>query len=148
MNKRLLVLLTIGLVSFGNAFAQEQEKAETPMKIEVKEKNGELELTITKEEGGYPVEQIYTGEEAKKKLAEIEGTSKDLEKQVDYEVTMEDDVMTLKVITREDGNETIEIFEGAEAEAKLKELESGEQKRASDFNLKSQKTKVLEKSVD
>lgn len=141
-------MLIIALVSVENSFGQEQEKAETPMKVEVKEKNGELELKITKEEGGYPVEQIYRGEEAKKKLAEMEGESKDLGKQVEHEVTMDGDLMKLKVITRDNGNETIELFEGAEAEAKLKELEAGEQKRASDFQLKSEKTKVIEKSVD
>lgn len=146
MKTRILVVLAVVLVSTG-AFSQEA-KEKVPMKVEVKDKNGELELKITTEENGHPVEMIYTGEEAKKKLGEIKAESGDEEKQVEVELKEEDGIKKLKVITREKGKETVEFFEGEAAEAKLKELEEGsnEEKRASDFKLEKEKPKTLEKS--
>ena len=148
MKTQIFALLTFTFISTGGAIAQE-EVEKTPMKVEVKEKDGELELKITTEENGHPVEMVYTGEEAKKKLEEIKAESGDEGKQVEVVLTEENGVKKLKVITKENGEETVEVFEGEAAEAKLKELEEGEKKdkKASDFKLKKE-NKVLEKSAN
>ncbi len=146
MKQTIITSLTALFLVVGGAFAQE-EKSETPQKIEVKEKNGELTVKITSEQNGYPVEEIYTGEAAKKKLAELEAEKVEEGKQVELEVSEVEGVKHLKVITRENGEETIEEFEGEAAEAKLKELEGGEKKKK-EFRMHSEKPKVLEKSVD
>lgn len=133
----------------GGVFAQEEVETKKPMKVEVKEKNGKTVLTITTEENGYPVEQVFFGEEAKAKLAEIQGETQDEGKQIEIEVTEVDGVKHLRVITTENGEETVEEFVGEAADKKLKEFEgSGEEKKAEDFKMQSEKPKVREKSVD
>lgn len=137
------------VLSVSGVWAQQEVETQKPMKVEVKEQNGETILTITMEENGQPVEQVYTGEAAKEKLAEIQGEIKDEGKQIEIEITEVDGVKHLKVITKENGEETVEEFVGEAADAKLKELEGEapkKDKRAEDFNLKSGNTNVREKS--
>jgi|TARA_B110000285_G_scaffold80070_1_gene92424 hypothetical protein len=80
MKKRVFMAIVFtGIISSG-AIAQETVK--TPVKKEVTKKidqdvkmevkNGVKTLTIKSNAGGYPVEEIYTGEAAEKKRAELE----------------------------------------------------------------------------
>jgi hypothetical protein len=80
MKKRVLMAIAFtGIISSG-AIAQETvntpvkkevtKKVDQEMKMEVK--NGVKTLTIKSNAGGYPVEEIYTGEAAEKKMAELE----------------------------------------------------------------------------
>lgn len=148
MKKHIQLFAVACFLFTGSAIAQETA-AETPKKVEVKEKNGVLTVTITSEENGFAMEEIYTGEAAKKKLAELEGESMEEGVQVELEVTEENGVKTVTVITRENGKETTETFVGAEAEAKLAELEGNESKEEKkEFKMNTEKPKVIEKSVD
>lgn len=151
MKRRLFTAFVCTALLAGGAVAQQEVETQKPMKVEVKEKNGETTLIITTEENGMPIEQIYTGEEAKKKLAEIQGEGKEEGKQIEVELAEVEGEKKLTVITRENGTETTEIFTGEAAEEKLKELEGAEpktEKKAEEFKMESEKPKVLEKSVD
>ena len=74
-----MAIVFTGIISSG-AIAQETVK--TPVKKEVTKKidqdvkmevkNGVKTLTIKSNAGGYPFEEIYTGEAAEKKRAELE----------------------------------------------------------------------------
>jgi len=149
MKKHIQLIAVACFLFTGSAIAQETPATETPKKVEVKEKNGVLTVTITSEENGFPMEEIYTGEAAKQKLAELEGEGIEEGPQVDIEVTEENGVKTVTVTTRENGNETVETFVGAEAETKLAELEANEVKEEKkEFKMNTEKPKVIEKSVD
>jgi hypothetical protein len=117
--------------------------------VKVEEKNGVKTLTISTDENGNKSEQIYVGEEADKKLAELNEGAVREEGEVKKEVKMEeiDGKKKLTIITKSNGNENIEVFEGEEAEAKLKELENDKpsQKRADEVIIKKTEKTVIKK---
>lgn len=76
----LLAIAFTGIISSG-ATAQETVKASVKKEVTKKKvdeevkmevKDGVKTLTITSNSGGYPVQEIYTGEAAEKKMAELE----------------------------------------------------------------------------
>lgn len=146
MKKTFALLAAVTL--FGATSAMAQEKEEAPRKVIVKEVNGETTVSISSMQGGFPVEEIYTGEAAKKKLEELEAeNAKTLsEENVEVEVTEENGVKTVTLTSMENGEKKVEVFEGAAAEAKLKELEEGAPKE--EFKMQSEKKVIREKSVD
>lgn len=150
MNKKIVTSLFCALISTGGLMAQEETPKKTPMKVEMKEVNGQSELLITKEVNGMPTQERFTGETADKKFAEIESEMNGEGKQVEVEVTETEAGKKVRVVTRDNGIETVEEFLGDAAEAKLKELEEAEHadKRAKDFQLTPKKPKVREKSAD
>lgn len=145
MKKTLLVALALtGFVS-GSAIAQETVKKGTDKEIKMEVVNGVKTLTIKSTGGAYPTEEIYTGEAAEKKLAEIEAEDKG-KKSVEMKMIKIDDKKQLTVITTENGVVTEEVFEGEAADAKMKELEGNEAPKKKKIVIEEKK--VIEKSVD
>lgn len=151
----------LGLFAFaivGSSLAQEErvvkkEVKEIKKEVNVEESNGVKTVTISTIENGNKTEEVYTGVEADKKLAELNESAANegaivKEKSIEKEVKVEevDGVKKLTIITKQDGRETIEVFEGAEADAKIKELENQtpQQKRAGDVIIKKEK-KIVQK---
>jgi hypothetical protein len=131
MYKKLLLSI-IAVAAFGiGAQAQEKIKTETKehkdikKEVRMEDKDGEKVLTIVTEENGKRTEEVYKGEEADKKLEELMSQHKEGKSKETMEVKMEevDGKKKLTIITKKDGKESIEVYEGEEADKKLKELE-------------------------
>lgn len=132
MKKTILFIsaVTFLLIS-GNTFAQEErtvsEKKElksVQKEINVEEKDGVKTLTITTTSNGLVEEEVYTGAEADAKMAEIKSEMETTgeEKEVEVKVEVVAGITYMKIKTTENGEVTIEEFEGEAAEQKLKEL--------------------------
>jgi hypothetical protein len=105
------------------AMAQRKtEEQEITKKVEMKEENGEKVLTIKTKANGMETEEVYKGEAAEKKLAELQ--SGEMENQVKEEIQVEDHngVITLTINRTENGVTTTEVLKGEEAEKRLKEM--------------------------
>ena len=124
-------LAIIAIAFFGTtaAFAQTERKVEQVEKREVKKEvkmedvNGEKTLTIITSENGKVTEEVYKGADAEKKLTEMDAGMKSEKITQDVEVTDENGVKTVKIIRNENGKVTEEVYKGADADKKLKELE-------------------------
>lgn len=135
MKKSILFVsaVTMLLIS-GNTFAQEervvekQEIKSIKKQVILDDENGVKTLTIRTNDNGDVEEEVYTGAEAEAKMAELESQTLNSEEGPEVEVKVEevDGVLRMKIKTIENGKVTIEEYEGAEAEAKLKELETSE----------------------
>lgn len=147
----------LGLFAFAitlSASAQEEgrivkkEMKSVRKEVRMEENNGVKTLTISTDENGKKTEEVYTGEEADKKLAELQA-SQGKEEEIRKEVKMEevDGKKKLTIITTKGDRETMEIYEGEEAEAKLKELEAEEPKRADQVIKKKEKTVIKKESM-
>ena len=115
-----------GLLSM-NASAQvtKEIKHEVMKEVNVKEINGEQELTITTNDNGAVTTETYKGEEATKKIVELqqEATVQTISEEVKVEEINGEKVVT--VVKNINGIETTEVFKGAAADAKLSEIENG-----------------------
>lgn len=133
-----LALLAIAFIASTALFAQTEKKVEKVEKIERVEKidkkevrkevkfeenNGEKTLTITTSENGKVTEEVYKGAEAEKKMQEMEASMKSEKITEDVEVTDENGVKVVKIVRNENGKITEEVYKGADAEKKLKEME-------------------------
>lgn len=98
------------------------EEQEITKEVEMKEENGEKVLTIKTKANGMETEEVYKGEAAEKKLAELQ--SGEMENQVKEEIQVEDHngVITLTINRTENGVTTTEVLKGEEAEKRLKEM--------------------------
>lgn len=127
MKKQLLlsgVFFMLTAISFGQQ--KEVQKREIKKKVEMTEENGEKKLVIKTNDGETITEEVFVGEEADKKLKEIQGEHKELkEDQKTVEVKMEEvnGEKKLTVIENNGGVKTEEVYVGEEADKKLKELE-------------------------
>ncbi len=117
-------LLCLGLLlSLNNFFAQQKLN----QKVDVEIIKGKTVLTITSVgPDGKEKKEVYKGEEAERKLAELEGgntpNNKHVEEKEEIKIEVIDGVKTLSIIKNIDGKESVEKFEGEAAEAKMKEL--------------------------
>ncbi len=114
-------ILSILLVS-SSVFAQAKKEIRKEVKME--EHNGEKQLTIVTNENGKVTEEIYKGEAADKKLAEMnqaESMKKEVREEVKVEMVNGEKVMTIRRI--ENGNETIEVIKGDEVDQRMKAME-------------------------
>lgn len=111
-------------VLLGNsALAQTKtEEQEITKEVEIKEENGEKILTIKTKANGVETEEVYKGEAAEKKLAELQNGQ--LENQVKEEIQVKDHngVITLTINRTENGVTTTEVLKGEEAEKRMKEM--------------------------
>lgn len=135
--KKTLLLLTVSLLAV-SAFGQEEKKEvkhTIQKEINVEEENGEKVVTIVTEENGTKTEEVYKGEAAEEKLAELENqhaeiqvieVEEEIEQNVQKEVTMEEvngeKVLTIKTI--KDGKEEVEVLKGEAAEQRMKQMNS------------------------
>ena len=130
----LLATLSICLIT-GSAFGQERAEVKTEVKsvkkeirkeVRMEDEGGVRTLTISTDENGVKTEEIYTGDEADRKMAQIapeRGSSLDVEQRVEVKVDQAND-KKVTITKTSNGKETIEVYQGDEAEAKLKELET------------------------
>ena len=93
--------------------------------------NDVVTLTVTTTDGDVITKEVFTGEEAEKKLAELEQVDESKivsSKEVREEIHVEevDGITKLTIRRVENGNETEELFFGPEADKKIKELETRE----------------------
>lgn len=152
----------LGLFAFAitlSASAQEEgrivkkEMKSVRKEVRMEENNGVKTLTISTDENGKKTEEVYTGEEADKKLAELQASqgqaAEGKEEEIRKEVKMEevDGKKKLTIITTKGDRESMEVYEGEEAEAKLKELEAEEPKRADQVIKKKEKTVIKKESM-
>lgn len=130
MKKYLIVACAmVASLSVNAQTEQKSEKKEIKKDIKIEENNGVKTMTITTVSDGKTTQEIYTGADVDLKLAEMEKDMKlSSEPTVEntsqnVEVIIEDGVKTVKIKKNVNGKETEEIYTGAAADKKLKEIE-------------------------
>ncbi len=125
--------LTIGAFIFVsaltmNALAQEKTSIEVKKEAIIQEENGEMKLIIRTSTGTMSSDEVYTGEEAKRKLAEFENgstsevvTSNEISEEISIKEV--DGQRELRIKTTDGDVVKEEVYTGAEAEVKINELE-------------------------
>lgn len=150
--KKQLVLSGIFVVLTAMSFAQQTEvkKREVRKEVEMTDENGVKKLVIKTEEDGKVTEEVYMGEEADKKLAELQGGHKELKDgQQTVEVKMEEvnGEKKLTVIENKGGLKTEKVYVGDEAEEKLKEYEQKRENIKPQNKVKLQRKHVVKKKA-
>ena len=148
MNKIIALTGFVFIVS-SPLFAQpaQKEKKEVIKKVEVQEVNGEKVMTITTTENGVQTQEVHTGAEAEQRLNEfpLKEEGNEVRKEVNYEEVNGEKVLT--IVTTENGVTSTEVYKGAEAELKLKEIqEAGDPAAAKKKEL--QKIKVNQTEIN
>ena len=131
----------------GIAFGQSKEVKEVKKEVRVENENGVKTVEIVTVSNGQETKEIYTGEEADAKLAELEAGVVEVKEEVRKEVKMEevDGVKKLTIRTESNGTVEEEIYMGEEADKKLKELESANN---APKRLEVKNIKRMERSMD
>ena len=128
----------------GSAFGQEQKvvesapanaeevkniKKEIRKEVRMEDNDGVKVLTIVTDDNGMITEEVFEGEAADAKLAELMPQMEDVtieqervEERVEVEVDDNGNLKSVKVKTSRNGEETIEILEGVAAQKKLEEI--------------------------
>lgn len=128
----------------GSAFAQEREvvksspakaeevkavKKEIRKEVQMEDKDGVKTLTIITDDGGEITKEVFEGEAAEAKLAELMPQMEEvtMEQEVEeerIEVAVDDDgnLKSVTITTTRNGQESIEVLEGEAAEKKLEEI--------------------------
>ena len=120
------IILLVACTLTGNVLAQEKKAKEIKKEVVMEEVDGIKTLTITITENGKASEEKYVGEEAEAKLAEMmdgRGGTDEIKKEVKMEEVNGEKKLT--IVTSRKGKIREEVYIGAEAEEKLKELEAG-----------------------
>lgn len=111
------------------AFSQQKLR----QNIEVETVKGKTVLTITSiGPDGKEKKEVYKGEEADLKLAELEGKNPNnttLNVKEEYKIEFVDGVKVLKIVKVKNGVESVEEYKGEDAEKKMKELGIEEDKK-------------------
>ena len=73
MKKLSLSIVALALITFSNqAIAQTEEKKEIRKEIKMEDEDGVITLTITTTENGDTKTEVFTGDDATKKMAELD----------------------------------------------------------------------------
>ena len=131
MKSALYILITIITLSFSYESVAQSETRQIRKEVQMEMLDDVITLTITTTDGDKITEEIYTGEEAKQMLAELEKVDKEKivsSQEVREEFIMEEveGISKLTIRRTADGIETEEVFFGPEADKKIIELESRE----------------------
>ena len=125
--KKFTLLVGFAFVGTSILFAQpvQKEKKEVIKNVEVQEVNGEKVMTITTTENGVQTQEVVRGAEAEQRMNEfpLKEEGNEVRKEVNYEEVNCEKVLT--IMTTENGVTTTEVYKGAEAELKLKEIQEG-----------------------
>lgn len=145
MNTRstLLGIFSVCLIA-GSAFGQERQQVETPpvkveevkvvkkeirKEIQMEDNDGEKTLTIITDDGGVVTKEVFVGEAAEAKLAELSPQMEDVsieqervEERIEVEVDDEGNLQSVTIKKSRNGEETIEVLEGEAAQKKLEEV--------------------------
>lgn len=149
--KKQLILSGIFMLVSVMTFAQQKEvqKREIKKEVEMTDDNGQKKLVIKTEENGKVTEEVYKGDEADKKLAELQEGHKELnDGQETIQVKMEEvnGEKQLTVIENKGGMKTEKVYVGEEAEQKLKEYEQGKPGIKPQHKVKMQRKQVSKKT--
>jgi hypothetical protein len=125
--KKIAILAGFAFIGASPLFAQpvQKEKREVIKNVEVQEVNGEKVMTITTTENGVQTQEVVRGAEAEQRMNEfpLKEEGNEVRKEVNYEEVNGEKVLT--IMTTENGVTTTEVYKGAEAELKLKEIQEG-----------------------
>lgn len=128
------------------AFGQETKELKKEVRKEVKMElvNGEEVLTITTTENGKVTEEVFKGAEAEKKMNELNAaqSSSEIREEVKMEEINGEKVLT--IVRTENGVTKTEVFKGAEAEARMKEIEAANGTAPKNMQMKKLEVKKLE----
>ena len=131
MKNGLYLIITFISLSLSNGVIAQSETRQIRKEVQMEMLDDVITLTITTIDGDKITEEIYTGEEAKQMLVELEKV--DEKKIVSSQEVREEFIMEeveginkLTIRRTENGNETEEVFFGPQADKKMKELESRE----------------------
>jgi hypothetical protein len=150
--KKIITLIGFALVASAPLFAQpvQKEKKEVIKNVEVQEVNGEKVMTITTTENGVQTQEVVRGAEAEQRMQEfpLKEEGKEVRKEVNYEEVNGEKILT--IVTTENGVTSTEVYKGAEAELKLKEIQEGGDPAAAKKkelqNMRFNKTEVQRKN--
>ena len=131
MKNGLLILVGTMALTLSNAVFGQSETRQIRKEVQMEMLNDVVTLTVTTTDGDVITTEVFTGEEAEKKLAELEQVDESKivsSKEVREEIHVEevDGITKLTIRRVENGNETEELFFGPEADKKIKELETRE----------------------
>lgn len=125
--KKIAILAVFAFIGASPLFAQpaQKEKKEVIKNVEVQEVNGEKVMTITTTENGVQTQEVVKGAEAEQRMNEfpLKEEGNEVRKEVNYEEVNGEKVLT--IMTTENGVTSTEVYKGAEAEMKLKEIQEG-----------------------
>ena len=117
----LSTILFLGLASF--SFSQTKKNAkEIQKEIKVEVENGKTVMTIITSDGDKVTEEVFEGAAAEAKLKEFQEKVEFEEESQTVKLEDHDGQKKLTVTTTKDGKSTEEVFIGAEAEKKMKEM--------------------------
>lgn len=124
-----LIIAGFSSISFGQNKVKEVRK-EIRKEVRMEDENGKKVLTISTTENGITEEEVFEGRAAEEKLKELELGNKSVTAEESKKVQVEviDGKKSIKITTIRNGKETIEKYSGEEAEEKLKQLETAEDK--------------------
>lgn len=150
--KKIIALTGLALIASAPLFAQpvQKEKKEVIKNVEVQEVNGEKVMTITTTENGVQTQEVVRGAEAEQRMQEfpLKEEGNEVRKEVNYEEVNGEKVLT--IVTTENGVTSTEVYKGAEAELKLKEIQEGGDSAAAKKkelqNIRFNKTEVQRKN--
>lgn len=122
----ILTCLLITIVS-GVSFSQVEKKT-IKKEVRMEVVNGKKVLTIESTIDGKVTTETFTGAEAEAKMGELQKNEKMNLKGEKKEVKVEkvDGKTTLTITTTIKGKESVEVYKGAEAEKRIKEMEGKE----------------------
>lgn len=122
-----ILIVTIALVTSifsSNSFAQEEVAKELKKEVRVEEENGIKTITITTTNGEIITEEIYSGEEAEVKLAELTAANPQREEATrEVEIIEENGVRSVTITTTIAGQKSQEVYTGEDADRKIEEME-------------------------
>jgi len=146
-------IVILGMISF-NSLGQVNTEVNKQVKKEVKmeDVNGEKTLTIDTEENGVKTQEVYKGEAAEAKLAEMQTSNAVVEEQVQEQAKIENvnGVKTMTITKTENGVTSTEVLTGEAADAKQKELEGNTppQQKPMKSSLKKVEVRKIEKKAN
>lgn len=131
MKNALYILITFISLSFSNEVVAQSETRQIRKEVQMEMLNDVVTLTIKTTDGDKITEEVYTGEEAEKMLAELEKVDEgqivsSQEVREEFMIEEVEGITKLTIRRTEDGNETEEVFFGPEADKKINELETRE----------------------
>jgi len=146
MNSKSIISGVFGLLlTSGSAFGQEEKvvesapakpeevkaiKKEIRKEVRMEDNDGVKILTIITDVGGVITEEVFEGEAAEAKLAELTPQMEDVtvehetvEERIEAEVDDYGNLKSVKIISSRNGEETVEVLEGEAALKKLEEVQ-------------------------
>lgn len=131
MKNGIILLFTLFSLSFSNEALAQSDTRQIRKEVQMEKLNDKITLTIKTIDGDKVTEEVYTGEEAEKMLAELEKVDEKKivsSQEVKEEINIEEIDGLKRVIVRrtENGTVTEEILTGEAADKKIKEIEMRE----------------------